>query len=141
MFEVMTRQLLSDSIPEGDMDAAVEYLSRVSWAGWRPDLPPSLPKELRLLISLCWHREPRLRPSFPTIATRLREVLLATAAVPSRASKSSLVAAAPPPPGPQLQQQQEQLAFPPCCPSKPRTGSVRRRPRPYIFPHAGSAPP
>ncbi|GLC47885.1 hypothetical protein PLESTB_000036300 [Pleodorina starrii] len=108
MFEVMTRQLLSDSIPEGDMDAAVEYLSRVSWAGWRPDLPPSLPKELRLLISLCWHREPRLRPSFPTIATRLREVLLATAAVPSRASKSSLVAAAPPPPGPQLQQQQEQ---------------------------------
>ncbi len=61
MYEVMTRQLLSDSIPEGDVDAAMEYLSRVSWSGWRPDLPAFLPKELRLLISLCWHRVRRRR--------------------------------------------------------------------------------
>ncbi|GIL52707.1 hypothetical protein Vafri_8512 [Volvox africanus] len=94
IFEVLTRQLLSDGIPEGNVDAAVEYLSRVSWSGWRPDLPAYLPRNLRLLISLCWHREPRLRPSFPTIATRLRELLL-DLAMPTPQTKSSLVVAPP----------------------------------------------
>ncbi|GLI68025.1 hypothetical protein VaNZ11_012343, partial [Volvox africanus] len=104
IFEVLTRQLLSDGIPEGNVDAAIEYLSRVSWSGWRPDLPAYLPKDLRLLISLCWHREPRLRPSFPTIATRLRELLL-DLAMPAPQTKSSLVAAPPREPKETNQQQ------------------------------------
>ncbi|GIL79863.1 hypothetical protein Vretifemale_9028 [Volvox reticuliferus] len=109
IFEVLTRQLLSDGIPEGNVDAAVEYLTRVSWSGWRPDLPVHLPKELRLLISLCWHREPRLRPSFPTIATRLREVLL-DLAMPNPHTKSSLVAVPTRESKYANQQQQQQIA-------------------------------
>ncbi|KXZ55607.1 hypothetical protein GPECTOR_2g1157 [Gonium pectorale] len=56
MYEVLTRQLLSDGLVDGDADGAMEYLGRVAWSGWRPDLPASMPKELRLLVSLCWHR-------------------------------------------------------------------------------------
>ncbi len=56
LYEVLCRRLLSAGLPEGDPQAAMEYLGRVAWSGWRPQLPDSLPKELRLLISLCWHR-------------------------------------------------------------------------------------
>lgn len=56
LYEVLCRRLLSAGLPEGDPHAAMEYLGRVAWSGWRPQLPDSLPKELRLLISLCWHR-------------------------------------------------------------------------------------
>ncbi|KAG2501577.1 hypothetical protein HYH03_000082 [Edaphochlamys debaryana] len=78
-YELLTRKLLSETIVEGSDDAVVEYLGRVAWGGWRPDLPPAMPKDLKLLLSLCWHREPRLRPNFPTIAARLRETLAAVA--------------------------------------------------------------
>ncbi|EFJ49423.1 hypothetical protein VOLCADRAFT_104311 [Volvox carteri f. nagariensis] len=108
VYEVMSRQLLSDGIPPGDVEAALEYLGRVAWSGWRPDLPARLPKELRLLISLCWHREPRLRPSFPTIAARLREVLRATATGPLH-SKITLNAVTVQPPPPPLAAQRSQL--------------------------------
>ncbi|GFR48864.1 hypothetical protein Agub_g10712, partial [Astrephomene gubernaculifera] len=80
MFELLTRQLMSDGIANGDVEAAMAYLSRVSWSGWRPELPSGLPRELRLLISLCWHREPRLRPNFATVVKHLREALCAAAA-------------------------------------------------------------
>jgi len=36
-------------------------LVQVAWQGWRPALPTYWPAELKLLVSLCWHDDPRLR--------------------------------------------------------------------------------
>eukprot|EP00198_Chlamydomonas_reinhardtii_P006512 XP_001695848.1 predicted protein [Chlamydomonas reinhardtii] len=99
MFEVLTRTLLSDGIPDNDADAAMEYVGRVAWSGWRPNLPPAMPKDLRLLLSLCWHREPRLRPNFPTITARLRELMMSACMPPADAGGAGAGAAVESVPG------------------------------------------
>lgn len=35
--------------------------SQVAWDGWRPTLPNAWPGDLKLLLALAWHAEPRLR--------------------------------------------------------------------------------
>ncbi|KAF5827310.1 kinase-like domain-containing protein [Dunaliella salina] len=71
-WELLGRSLLSAGLPSGDADAMLGYVAKVAWQGWRPALPFYWPTELKLLVSLCWHEEPRLRPSFATIFAKLQ---------------------------------------------------------------------
>jgi len=71
-WELLGRSLLSAGLPPGDTDAMLGYVAKVAWQGWRPALPFYWPTELKLLVSLCWHEDPRLRPSFATILTKLQ---------------------------------------------------------------------
>jgi len=45
--------------------------------GMRPPLPPHIPEDLRTLISLCWHADPSIRPSFSIVIESLRRIATA----------------------------------------------------------------
>ncbi len=47
--------------------------NQVAWKGWRPTLPGHIPRVLQLLCALCWHADPRMRPSFTVLHARLAE--------------------------------------------------------------------
>lgn len=47
----------------------------ISSSGLRPELPPQCPEALVSLISSCWNADPKCRPAFSDIRSRLEEII------------------------------------------------------------------
>ncbi|KAH9567479.1 hypothetical protein CY35_03G029700 [Sphagnum magellanicum] len=43
--------------------------------GLRPDMPEQCPEQLSTLVQLCYHPDPKARPSFPDICVELRHIM------------------------------------------------------------------
>ncbi|GAX74358.1 hypothetical protein CEUSTIGMA_g1807.t1 [Chlamydomonas eustigma] len=86
-YELLTRKLLTSEMSQVDHAHAAEYLYKVAWLDWRPELVATIPSPLKLLLAMCWHKvlltasctaamywhkDPRARLSFETIFQRLK---------------------------------------------------------------------
>ena len=73
-FAMTCVHLLSLEIPFHEIVTPSELYKEVSRNGWRPRLPDGYPEELLKLLKDCWRSDPRSRPSFKEICTRLETI-------------------------------------------------------------------
>lgn len=97
-FAIVLWELLTCRIPYSEMtplQAAVGVVQK----GLRPDIPPSTPPALGLLMEACWAQEAAHRPSFRDLTPRLQQMLDAARDEDSRkATAAALAASAKPAP-------------------------------------------
>lgn len=73
-FGMICFQLLTGKVPFEDSHLQGDKMSRNIRAGERPLFPFQSQKSLTNLTKRCWHSDPNLRPSFPSICRILRYV-------------------------------------------------------------------
>lgn len=73
-FGMICFQLLTGKVPFEDSHLQGDKMSRNIRAGERPLFPFQTPKSVTNLAKRCWHADPNLRPSFPSICRILRYV-------------------------------------------------------------------
>ncbi|XVE73745.1 hypothetical protein DITRI_Ditri11bG0143000 [Diplodiscus trichospermus] len=73
-FGMICFQLLTGKVPFEDSHLQGDKMSRNIRAGERPLFPCQSPKSITNLTKRCWHADPNLRPSFPSICRILRYV-------------------------------------------------------------------
>ena len=74
-FSMTCAHLLSLKRPFGDMERMRELYTELM-NGKRPELPSHYPEELVVLLRDCWDSNPKSRPSFMEICTRLRNIAI-----------------------------------------------------------------
>lgn len=76
-YAIVCWECVTSTLPYHDLDST-EIISKVLINDLRPKFPPNIPQPLKALISDCWERNPKLRPSFKQIVRRFRsgEILL-----------------------------------------------------------------
>ena len=69
-FSILAWEMLNYRMPYVDK-TPVEAAFAVADDGLRPQLPPHCPDSIAKLLTACWHRTPRVRPSFKQIVGQL----------------------------------------------------------------------
>lgn len=78
MWEAWTRRRAFEGMP------ALQIMACVAHEGMRPDLPPSMPRDLAGLVRDCWAADHAARPDSFQILRRLRAQLASLGAAPGR---------------------------------------------------------
>ena len=76
-YAIVCWECVTCALPYPDLDST-QIIAKVLVDDLRPELPPNLPQSLKALITDCWERDPKLRPTFGQIVRRFKsgEILI-----------------------------------------------------------------
>mmetsp|Transcript_12196 Transcript_12196/g.15809 ORF Transcript_12196/g.15809 Transcript_12196/m.15809 type:complete len:329 (-) Transcript_12196:59-1045(-) len=75
-FSLILWQVLVLAVPYREMDSH-QHLEKVVNQDFRPSIPEEWPSELKTLLSQCWHKLPRKRPTFPVLLRKIDAIISA----------------------------------------------------------------
>ena len=70
---------MTQEVPFPDMNSYPVFRRAICTQNVRPPVPESLPKSIKDLLDVCWHKDPEVRPDFVQIISLLNDIVVEVA--------------------------------------------------------------